>query len=61
MARTNFVTIFYLCFEIPFSTAIRDHHIYKTIWRAAVNQELITKPNERKEALDYDKFVNWCV
>ena len=46
---------FDLCFEIPFSTVIRGHHIYKTIWTAVVGQELIAKPNERKDALDYKK------
>ena len=56
MARTNFVKNFDLCFEIPFSTVIRGHHIYKTIWTAVVGQELSTKLDERKEALDYDLF-----
>ena len=56
MARTNFVKNFDLCFEIPFSTIIRGYHIYKTIWRAFIGQELIAKPDEREEALDCDKF-----
>lgn len=56
MARTNFVKKFDLCYEIPFSTVIRGHHVYKTIWKAVFGQELIAKPDERNEALDYDKF-----
>ena len=35
---------------------ICGHHIYRTIWTAVVGQELIAKPNERKEVVDYDKF-----
>ena len=35
---------------------IRGHHIYTTIWTAVIDQELIAKLDERKEALDYDKF-----
>ena len=56
MARKNFVKNFDLCFEIPFSAVIRGYHIYKTTWAGVVGQELIAKPDERKEALDYDKF-----
>ena len=56
MVRTNFVKNFDLCFEMPFSTIIRGYHIYKTIWRAVIRQELIAKPDEREEALDCDKF-----
>lgn len=38
------------------SKVIRGHNIYKTVWTAVIGQELITKPDERKEALDYDKL-----
>ena len=56
MARTNFEKNFDLCFEIPFSAVIRGDHIYETIWAGVVGQELTAKPDERKEALDYDNF-----
>lgn len=35
---------------------IPGHLIYKSIWTVAVGQELIDKPEDRKEALDYEKF-----
>ena len=50
MARKNFLKNFDLCFEIPFSMIICGHHIYRTIWTAVVGQELIAKPDERKES-----------
>ena len=56
MPRTNFMKNFDLFFQIPFSTVIRGRHIYKTIWTAVVGRELIAKLDERKEALNYDKF-----
>ena len=39
-----------------FPATICSHYVYKTIWTTAVCQELIAKPDERKEALDYNKF-----
>ena len=35
---------------------IPGHLIYKSIWTVVVGQELIDKPDDRKEALDYEKF-----
>ena len=56
MRRPNFVKNFNLCFEVFFPAIICSHYVYKTIWTTAVCQELIAKPDERKEALDYNKF-----
>ena len=55
MART-IEQCFVLCFEINFKTVIRGHHVYKSIWTPLIGQVLIAKPNERREALDYDKY-----
>ena len=57
MARTNIVKDFDLSFEINFKTTIREHHVYKTIWTSSVGQALLAQPDERKEALDYDKYA----
>ena len=55
MART-IEQCFDLCFEINFKTVIRGHHVYKSIWTPLIGQVLIAKPDERREALDYDKY-----
>ena len=56
MARTYGVKNFELSFEINFSTIIRGHHVYKNIWTSSLGQVLLAKPDDRKEALDYDKY-----
>ena len=35
---------------------IRGHDVYKRIWTPLIGQVLIEKPDERREALDYDKY-----
>ena len=35
---------------------VPGHLIYKSIWTVVVGQELIDKPDDSKEALDYEKF-----
>ena len=57
MARTNIVKDFDLFFEINFKTIIRGHHVYKSIWTSSIGQVLLAQPDERKEALDYDKYA----
>ena len=46
------------CFEINFETVFRGHHVYKSVWTPLIGQVLIAKPDERREALDYDKYSN---
>ena len=55
MASTNIVKDFDLSFEINFKTIICGHHVYKRIWTSSIGQVLLAQPDERKEALDYDK------
>ena len=57
MVRTNIVKDFDLSFEINFKTIIRGHHVYKSIWTSSIGQVLLAQPDERKEALDYDKYA----
>ena len=56
MARTYVVKNFELSFEINFRTIIRGHHVYKNIWTSSLGQVLKAKPDERKEAMGYDKY-----
>ena len=56
-ARTNIVKDFDISFEINFKTIIRGHHVYKSIWISSIGQVLLAQPDERKEALDYDKYA----
>ena len=57
MARTNIVEDFDLSFEINFKTIIRGHHVNKSIWTSSIGPVLLAQPDERKEALDYDKYA----
>ena len=57
MARTNIVKDFDLSFEINFKTRICGHHVYKSFWISSIGQVLLAQPDERKEALDYDKYA----
>lgn len=57
MASTNIVEDFDLSFEISFKTIIRGHHVYNSIWTSSIGQVLLAQPDERKEALDYDKYA----
>ena len=45
-----------LYFEINFETVIDGHHVCKSIWTPFIGQVLVAKPDERREALDYDKY-----
>ena len=56
MART-IEQCFDLCLEVNFKTVIHGHHIYKSIWTPLIGHVLIAKPDERREALDYDKYA----
>ena len=57
MARTNIVKDFNLSFEINFKTIIRGHHVYKSVRTSSKGQVLVAQPDERKEALDCDKYT----
>ena len=57
MARANIVKDFDLSFEINFKEIIRGHYVYKSIWTSSIGQVLLARPDERKEALDCDKYA----
>ena len=56
MARIEGYGTFQLLHRIEFRSVIRGHHVYKTIWTPIVNEKLFVRPDEREEALEYDKY-----
>ena len=44
-------------FKVEFETAIRRHHVYKTMWAPVLGEELICGKDERDEAKKYDTFT----
>ena len=43
--------------KTKFTSIIRGHHIYKTIWNAVIGEVLYVKPENLKETLEYNKYV----
>ena len=39
------------------SSIIRGHHLYMSVWSSTVGETLSTRPDNREEAKDYDKFA----
>ena len=39
------------------SSIIRGHHLYMSVWSSTVGQTLSTRPDNREEAKDSDKFA----
>ena len=39
------------------SSIIRGHHVYMSVWSSTVGETLNTKPDNREESKDYDKFA----
>ena len=56
MARTYHRVNYELLHATKFSTVIRGHHVYNTIWSAVVGEILMVKPDTLNEALQYDRF-----
>ena len=40
-----------------FQCIIRGHHVYKSIWSPYAGETLMAYPDDRLEALEYDKFA----
>ena len=43
--------------KTKFTSIIRGHHVYKTIWNAVIGEVLYVKPENLKETLEYNKYV----
>ena len=44
-------------FKVEFDTAIRGHHVYKTMRAPVLGEKLICRIDERDEAKEYDTFA----
>ena len=57
MARAYHQVNYKLLHETKFTSVIRGHHVYKTIWSGVVGEVLEVKPDKSTDALNYDRFV----
>ena len=48
---------FKMMHRIKFQSLIRVHHVYNNIWRPYMGETLIAHPDERAEAMEYDKHT----
>ena len=56
MARTCNAVEFKVISETKFISIICGHHVYKTVQNAVIGEVLYVKPDNLKEALEYDKY-----
>ena len=45
-----------MCHKTELASVIRGHHVYMSVWNAAVGEKLFAAPDPREEAREYDKF-----
>ena len=57
MARVNGYFSFRVCHKTELASVIRGHHVYMSVWSAAVGEKLFAAPDPREEAREYDKFA----
>ena len=57
MARAIEKRNFEMYHRVKFQSIIRDHHVYKSIWSPYAGETLMAYPDDRPEALEYDKFA----
>ena len=55
MARANIVPEWRLQYDIDFESAVRGHHIYKTVRKPEIGERLVCKNDDRTEAALYDE------
>ena len=44
-------------FEVEFSSVMRGHHVYKSVWSPTVGDTLTCSKDERKKAKEHDEYV----
>lgn len=49
--------ISHIYYTAEVSSIIRGHHVYTSVWSSTVGETLNTKPDNREESKDYDKFA----
>ena len=54
MAGTNNNFVFIMVYEMKFKAAIRGHHAHKTMWTPVLEEVLICKKDNRKEAKEFN-------
>ena len=61
MSRTIAGTPFTVCYKTEVTSIIRDHHIYKEVWDAAIGEMLEAASDDREKEKEYDKYdVGLC-
>ena len=57
MARIKGYFSFRVCHKTELASVIRGHHVYMSVWNAAVGEKLFAAPDPREEAREYGKFA----
>ena len=55
MARVNGNFSFRVCHKTELASVIRGHHVYMSVWSAAVGEKLFAAPDPREEGREYNK------
>ena len=57
MSRTITGTPFTVYYKTEVTSIIRDHHVYKEVWDAAIGEMLEAASDDREAAKEYDKYA----
>ena len=58
MARSSFHYLKWkIVFEVQFTSVIRCHHIYKSLWTQTLGEKLNCREDDRKEAKQHDEHA----
>ena len=44
-------------YEVQFTSVIRGHHIYKSVWTPTLGEKLTCREDDRKEARQHDEYA----
>ena len=57
MGCVNGYFSFRVCHKTELASVIRGHHVYMSVWSAAVGEKLFAVPDPREKARECDKFA----
>ena len=58
MARSSFHYLKWnFVFEVQFTSVIRGHHIYKSVWTPTLGEKLNCREDDRKEAKQHHEYA----
>ena len=58
MARSSFHHLKWnFVFEVQFTSVIRGHHIYKSVWTPTLGEKLNCREDDRKEPKQHDEYT----